>query len=297
MIAAITYFVSEAASSLWRRRRSTLLSVLTIASALFVLGLFLVMLANVERMVREWRDAAEFSVYLSDGATDADRRAIQTVLRADSAVVTVDSVSPADAARRFSRDFPSMAGAAAALPANPFPGSLEVRTRPGTDTGALDRIAARVRRMPGVSDVRYDREWLDRLIAITALARGFGLSLSGILGLAAVMTVVNVIRLAMHARRDEIEIMALVGAPIAFIRGPFILEGLLQGGAGAMIGLAALWIVGRFAGATIGDAGIPGSALGLLSGGTMAAMFAGSIVVGALAGLAATWRVVDLPRA
>ncbi len=97
--------------------------------------------------------------------------------------------------------------------------------------------------MPGVADVRYDRRWLDRLASLSGFVRYAGFILAGVLVLAAGLTVTNVVRLALYARRDEVEIMELVGAPMAFIRGPFVCEGIIQGGIGAVLALAALRIV------------------------------------------------------
>jgi cell division transport system permease protein len=97
-----------------------------------------------------------------------------------------------------------------------------------------------LRQTPGVADVRYDREWLDRLQTAASTVGGLGLILGSILTLAAALTVANVVRLALHARRDEVEIMQLVGAPRAYLRGPFIMEGALHGGLGATLALAAL---------------------------------------------------------
>jgi cell division transport system permease protein len=94
--------------------------------------------------------------------------------------------------------------------------------------------------MPGVSDVRYDRQWLARLLLVRRAVEATGLMIVGVLVLAAALTVGNVVRLAAYARRDEIEIMQLVGAPYAYVRGPLIAEGLLQGGLGALVALALL---------------------------------------------------------
>jgi cell division transport system permease protein len=91
-----------------------------------------------------------------------------------------------------------------------------------------------------VADVRYDRQWLNRLVAAIKIIRGVGLVLGALLTLAAALTVANVVRLALFARRDEIDIMQLVGAPPVFIRGPFVMEGVLQGGIGALGALVVL---------------------------------------------------------
>ena len=94
--------------------------------------------------------------------------------------------------------------------------------------------------LPGVADVRYDREWLTRVAAGLEAVRGTGFVLGLLMALAAAVTVASVVRLGLQARHDEIEIMQLVGSPISFIRGPFIAEGVLQGGLGALIALAVL---------------------------------------------------------
>ena len=95
--------------------------------------------------------------------------------------------------------------------------------------------------MDGVSDVRYDRRWLDRLVRVVTAVRTAGLVLAGLLIVAACVTVMSVVRLTLFARRQEIEIMQLVGAPLSYIRGPFVMEGTILGLVGAIIATAALW--------------------------------------------------------
>lgn len=241
MIAALRYFLWEALSSLWRGRRANLLSVLTIAIGLFVLGAFLVLTTNLRQVVAQWSGAAEFSIYLQDAVTDAQRRDIASSVARHPAVAGVEFVSKADALRRFTRDFPELAAAATASPGNPLPASLEVRLLSATvDAAALDRLARTTARLPGVADVRYDRRWLERLSSVVQAVRWTGVTLSLVLILAAALTIANVVRLALFARRNEIEIMELVGAPITYIHGPFICEGILQGALGALLALVAL---------------------------------------------------------
>jgi cell division transport system permease protein len=91
--------------------------------------------------------------------------------------------------------------------------------------------------------VRYDREWLDRLLAGVTVVGRVGLALSAILALGAALTVTTVVRLALHAKRDELEIMELVGSPRAFVQGPFIMEGTLQGAIGGVWGVGVLLAV------------------------------------------------------
>ena len=238
---ALRYAFDEALASLWRGRQSGLLSSLTIALALFVLGAFLLVTGNLERLSAEWSRTAEMSVYLKDEVTPAEQKAIDALISQSDLVASSEFLSKADALTRFKRTFGDLASAIEGLGDNPLPASIEVRLRPGPAVSAgVDALGARLRQTPGVGDVRYDRQWLDRLVSAVGIIRGVGWVLGILLTLAAALTVANVVRLALHARRDELDIMELVGAPGAFVRGPFVMEGVLQGGFGALVALAAL---------------------------------------------------------
>jgi cell division transport system permease protein len=242
-VRAIKYFFAEAGASLWHGRRAALLAILTIAAGLFVLGFFLVLNANLQRLVGRWTESAELSVFLADEVSADELKTIDELIAQSGLSAHREYVSKDEAAARFKRDFPDLASSTARLESNPFPASFEVRLRPGTGeaSGAVSALAATLGGLHGVADVRFDRRWLDRLTTIVRFARGVGLLVVVLLAVASALTVSNVVRLAAAARRDEIEIMQLVGAPFAYVRGPFIVEGILQGGAGAALALALLW--------------------------------------------------------
>ncbi|HEY6212541.1 MAG TPA: ABC transporter permease [Vicinamibacterales bacterium] len=235
-----SYAFDEAMRSLWRGRQSGTLSTATIALALFVLGAFLIVTANLQRLGAEWSAAAEMSVYLADSASPTDRAAVEAMLTPGRLVAGREFISKADGLARFKQTFGELAGTADALGTNPIPASYEVRLKTPSPPGDVDQLVARLRTIPGVADVRYDRQWLDRLQSAIGIVRSVGFGLGLLLTVAAALTVANVVRLALYARRDEIEIMQLVGAPQAYIRGPFVVEGVLQGGIGAALALAAL---------------------------------------------------------
>ena len=241
---ALRYAFDEAIQSLWRGRQSGLLSTATIALALFVLGAFLIVTGNLEHLGAEWSTAAEMSVYLKDDVGAADQAAIEAALAPGDTIAAREFVSKNDALVRFKQTFTDLASTIDTIGGNPLPASYEVRLR--TDSAgsngaaALDALSARIRPMSGVADVRYDRQWLSRLLSAVAVVRTVGLMLASVLTVAAALTVANVVRLALYARRDELEIMELVGAPTAYIRGPFVMEGVLQGGIGALLALVVL---------------------------------------------------------
>jgi cell division transport system permease protein len=197
----------------------------------------------MQRLGAEWSKSAELSVYLKDEVTPAERSAVEAVLAPGGLIASREYISKSDALVRFRQTFGELAGAADAAGDNPLPASVEARVRPGPgSTAAVDELGNKLREMGGVSDVRYDRQWLNRVLSAIRIVRGVGWILGAVLTIAAALTVANVVRLALYARRDELEIMQLVGAPQAYIRGPFVMEGVLQGGLGALLALSALAI-------------------------------------------------------
>lgn len=290
---SLRYAFWEAVASLWRGRQSGLLSTGTIALALFVLGGFLIVTANLERLGSEWSSAAEMSVYLEDRVTDEQRSAIESALAPGEVVAAREYVSKAMALSRFKETFSDLAGSIQTLGQNPLPASYEVRLRTGAAADAgIDALGAKLRETPGVADVRYDRQWLNRLMSAIDVVRGVGLVLGAVLTIAAALTVASVVRLALHARRDEIEIMHLVGAPAGYIRGPFVMEGVIQGGIGALVAvfaLAATFFALRSAYLVPLAAAVNVSSIRFLPAEIAVLLVFGGMVVGCIGGLVAAW--------
>ena len=287
---ALKYFTLEAAASLWRGRRAASLAVLTIGAGLFVLGFFLMINANLQRLTARWGEAAEFAVYLRDEATADQVQAVTALIGDSGLAASQHHVTKEEAAARFRRDFPDFAPAAEGVPRNPFPASIDVRLRADAREAeaAVEALAGRLAAQPGVSDVRYDRRWLARLNQVIRFVRVIGLVIVALLAVAAALTVANVVRLAAHARRDEIEIMQLVGAPFTYVRGPLVLEGVLQGGAGAIVAMLLLAVLYGALRARYGDAVAGALGLGSLTflpAELCAILLLGGMFLGCLGGL------------
>lgn len=290
----LRYAFDEAAASLWRGRRSSLLSTATIAIALFVTGAFLVVTSNLERMAEEWSGAAELSVYLADGISGPERAALERELGADASVSSIEFISKEAALVRFRQTFPDLAQTLGGMKTNPLPASLDVRLRStSAASGPIDALVTRMRTMPGVADVRYDKDWLDRLLRGVRVLRLVGFALGGALLLAAALTITNVVRLALNARRDELDIMHLVGAPPAYVRGPFVMEGALHGGMGALVALlvlAAVFVSARARVLTPLASALNLSSVSFLSPLLVVLIVGGGLAVGSLAGWVASRR-------
>jgi len=294
-VTVVGYSFEEAWVSLLRSGRSALVSIGTIAIAFATLGGFLLLSVNVQQVLDQWLQAAEMSVYLHEDATDAQRAEVEQFLTSHPAVAGVEYVSRERALERFSADFPELRDVTSGLGENPFPSAIEVRLKTGSGSdAAADALSREVSAHAGVSDVRYDRRWLQRLMGIVTTARLAGGLVAAILMLGAAFTVAAVVRLSLYARRDELEIMKLVGAPFSYIRGPAIVEGLLLGGMGAALALIAISILYsagvRYLGSDL--AGFIGlGQLHFLGALEIAMVLLGGVAVGAAAGTIASRAV------
>ena len=293
---AIDYAFRQGWASLRRGGGSTLFAVVAIALAMSVLGGLLLVTWNVERLLARWTTSAEFSVYLRDDATSEQRGVIEAFVDQSGAAAGREYVSKEQALVRFRTEFAELASTAAGIGDNPFPASIEVRMQSTAERdGRGDALLKKVATLPGVADIRYDRAWLSKVGAgLDALRRAGGV-LALMMALAAAVTVAAVVRLGLHARREEIEIMQLVGASMAFIRGPFVAEGLLQGGIGAVGAVLLLW--GGFAVASASWGPQLASALEgvdpqFLPARFCALLVAGGMLVGGAGGFAASRHAV-----
>jgi cell division transport system permease protein len=287
-------WLAEAARALARGWRTSLLSTAAIVAAVFVLGVALLGSAAVDRVLAHWGRTAELSVFLGPGASAATRAAVEQALRGAGEVADVTFVSESEARARLARTFPDLAALVEGPGAPRLPASFEARLRPNARGGAaVEELATRLSGLDGVSDVRYDRGAIDRLAGTAGLVRRLALGLAALLSLSAALAVLSVVRLSYVARLEEVEILRLVGAPDAAIRGPFVAEGWLQGSLGAVVALLALaaayaWVRARYGAALAAALGV--DALAFLPPRVWVALLLGAGLLGAIAGGAAVER-------
>ena len=155
----------------------------------------------------------------------------------------------------------------------------------------VQRLVRAFEKAPGVEEVQYDLLWIERLSTAVRLVRGLGAFLGGILVLAGVFTISNVIRLTVYARQDELDIMRLVGATRAYVNGPFVVEGMIQGGLGGLLSLGLLWLAFRVAARdALAASDLMGRAVVFLPGSVCLAIVAGGMVVGVVGSLISLGR-------
>lgn len=218
-----------------------LLTAGTTALTLFLLGGFLLLQENLRGLVQGWGSAIQIFAYIDGSLTAADIAALSTRIAAYPEVEKARFVSQDEALASFKKTAGSQSGVLEGVPAEALPASFEIALRPAArDTGTIAAAANRLRAEKGITQVDYPEEWTEKLGLVALSLEAAKWILGSFIALAALFIVSNSMKLAVHSRRDEIEVMELVGAPPALIRLPFVIEGMTQGIAGAALSLALL---------------------------------------------------------
>ncbi|WP_353267630.1 permease-like cell division protein FtsX [Gemmatimonas sp.] len=223
-------------------RRAPLLAVLgvvTIGFSLFAFGLFGLVAINIRTALREVEDRVEIRAFLVEGARDAQIDDLMQRMQKNPAVAEVGFVSPDSAltrARAELEEFRDVMDGAF------LPGSVELRLKEGSrDPKTVDELSRRLKTYPVVEEVRYGREWVEKLYKIRNIAGLAGSVLGSVFALVAVIIIGSTIRMALLARTREIEIMRLVGATNWFVRLPYLIDGTLKGLLGGILAVVMSW--------------------------------------------------------
>jgi cell division transport system permease protein len=180
-------------------------------------------------------------VYLQDDLTEQTRSEIELQLKADRAVGALTFVSKERALSDFQAQFPAESRLLQGLGQNPLPASFVITLAPESrSSDAMRRWANRTQLIPGVSQVQYNQEWVEALAGIVRYIEVAAIIVGVILSAASVTIIANTIRLALYSRREEIEILGLIGASTTFIRVPYLLEGAALGLCGSALSLVIL---------------------------------------------------------
>ena len=240
------YALREAAAAFRRAPVLTGLSSAMIALSLFVIGLFGLAAHNVREAIQNVESRVEVVAYLLDSAAPEAIQAAQQDIERLPEVSAVRFISREEALAVARREFDELSTIFGSIETNPLPASLEVSLHPGqSDASVIRSVANRVEDMPVVEEVQFGEDWVDKVFVLRRVAGIATLTLG--IGFAAVAALIigAAIRMAVFARRDEIVIMRLVGATDAFIRRPFVIEGMVTGLIGAILAVAATWGVFR----------------------------------------------------
>jgi cell division transport system permease protein len=237
-----TYVISAAWQGFWRNPVMCVASTFTVALMLLLFAFFLIADRGLQSAVSLLESKVELVSYLSDEATVSQILELKGRIEQDPAVSSVTYVSKDEALKKLRElsDQRADLGPVEDIGINPLPASLEVKLASAHES---QRVADELRAEIGsgvVTEVVDNPQVVDKLLTITRVLSFGGFAVLGMMLLVALFVIVNTIRIAVHARRDEIEIMKLVGATDWFVRWPFILEGMLVGAFGAGVALVGL---------------------------------------------------------
>ena len=235
-IQTIEYYFREVLLSMIRKRWMTFASIGTVAVSLFVLGVFLIMVMNMNKMASSLESQVQISVYINDNLPEEGRKEIERMTRDMRSVSAIEYVPREKALKILQERLGENKKILDALgESNPLPNSFLVTVKSADD---VKKTATLIADLYGVEEVKYGQDVAANLFEITHLMRFFGLILMALLLGATIFIISNTIRLTVFARRKEIAIMKYVGATDWFIRWPFILEGvglgLIGGGVSAL---------------------------------------------------------------
>ena len=219
---------------------TTTLAVLSVAVVLVLIASFALVAGNMSGLLDRYGREVRVTAYLDEGLSDEARRTLATRVSTVEGVQSVEVFSKQQAMERFREHLGDelLEG----LEGNPLPASLEISLYDESRTPeGVARVVSALDGLPGIADLAEGQEWVDGYARATALVRAGGVGLGAVLGLAALLIVASTIRLAVYARRDELEILALVGAGRLYIRIPFLIEGTLQGALGGVLSVALLY--------------------------------------------------------
>lgn len=237
----------------WRAGRSSarlhVLSIFSLSVAFVCLATALLVVTNLAAVRDRWSRAGRATVYLRDGIGEEEVASIARALESTPGIRRVRLVSSVEARREVLAD--ESDAALAALPPAAFPTSLELGFTEEIEDGELATMAVKLRALPAVESVETYQRWTERLSSLLGGGVTASLCLTVVVLAAVVSVVGSTMRLLLHRRRVEVEVLKLVGATNAFVRRPFVLEGATQGAAGAAAAIALLGVLflivrGRF---------------------------------------------------
>lgn len=238
----VAYVLAAAWQGFWRNPVMSVASTLTVALMLLLFAFFAVTDRGLQAAAALLESKVELVLYIEDEAKVSQIIALKERIERDPAVSRVEYLSKDEALKRLKEITQRREDLAPIeeIGSNPLPASLEIKLANAQESR---RVAADLREEVGkgvVSEVIDNPQVVEKLLTITRVLSIGGIAVLGMMLFVALFVIVNTIRIAVHARRDEIEIMKLVGATDWFVRWPFILEGMLVGALGAVIALGAL---------------------------------------------------------
>ncbi|ADV79180.1 MULTISPECIES: permease-like cell division protein FtsX [Thermoanaerobacter] len=237
----LKYFLKEGFNNLARNRLMTIASITSVMAAMLILGLFLVIILNVNSLTNQVESQLELKVFLKDNISEQEVSQIGNEIKSIHGVTSVVFESKEEALQKFKQQLGDKSYLAEGLEKdNPLPQSYIVKVK---DANLMKNISNKIKQINGVDKVSYGQDVVDKLLGIIKIIRIVGLSIILILFIISIVIISNTIKLGVFARRREINIMKYIGATDWFIRWPFLIEGIVLGLVGALLSVVILALI------------------------------------------------------
>lgn len=239
----LAYLCREAWANVRTNRTTTAVAILTTAFTLACVGIFLLLYVNLRNATGWLQEDIKIMVYLDDRLSQEAVQELEGKLKADRTVAAALFISKTQALGEFRAQFPADSHLLEGLGENPLPASFVVTLSSNARSPeSVKRWAERVQSMAGVAKVDYNQEWIDALAGVIRYIELAAIGVGVLLSAAAVTIIGNTIRLTLYARREEIDILRLIGATRSFVRVPYLIEGAVLGMCGSALSLLVLKI-------------------------------------------------------
>jgi len=229
----LRFFVSDAIRTIRENLATTILTSLTLAFSLAICAFFFIVFINLGSIFNTWGNNAYIIAYVKDSAPSRVTTTLKKQVVRVKGVLGARYVSKAEAMAELKKGLKGHSGILEGMDRGILPASFEIRLRKDSrEPERMLKVVKRIKSLPWVDEVQYSQEWASKFYSVFRFFELFAFVIGGVLTAAAVFVITNTIRLTVYARREEIEVLRLVGASDAFIRMPFLIEGLIEGAIG-----------------------------------------------------------------
>jgi cell division transport system permease protein len=239
----VSYFFREAVQGIRNNSFTHIIAMGTITFALLTFGIFIITVINLNKVFDAWGNKIQVIAYLDKDASPEEIKQVSERITYLPQTEKATYVSKENALAILKKSLQDQDGILENLDENPLPSSIEIQLKKDhKQPQSLKAFVSELKGIEKISDVEYGQEWLGKFSAFISLFKLVGYSIGGFLLIATILIISNTIKLTIYSRRDEIEIMKLVGATNFFIQIPFFLEGLIQGFLSSLLALGTLYI-------------------------------------------------------